>query len=223
MRRKLGMYKHKPFSRQALVGLNYPLSPVRNKSLPNYNSPLRTCLTIRAMRKLSELYSELRQVHRRLESDLRGVRGVSDYEDDVGRREIEIQTQPRHTANTRLGRDDHEVNENADKRNEKRETGPSEQISHQGRRSYDAKRGASNSQSQFQGSPSPSNSVPLETLFTLAPTRPSRPFAMNRQRSKETGKARRRRQHSAIASDDGVDGLDDGVKYTGKPRRSIRR
>lgn len=32
------------------------------------------------MRKLSELYNELRQVHRRLEADLRGVREPNDFE-----------------------------------------------------------------------------------------------------------------------------------------------
>lgn len=45
------------------------------------------------MRKLTELYKELRQVHRRLEADLRGVREPDDFEaDPVPGSEFEINT-----------------------------------------------------------------------------------------------------------------------------------
>ncbi|KAI0566642.1 hypothetical protein FGB62_7g636 [Gracilaria domingensis] len=40
-------------------------------------------LEARSMRKLTELYNELRQVHRRLEADLRGVRDANEFEVDV--------------------------------------------------------------------------------------------------------------------------------------------
>lgn len=48
----------------------------------------------RSMRKLSELYSELRQVHKRLEVDLRGVRETTDYDEagGVGQSAIAVQT-----------------------------------------------------------------------------------------------------------------------------------
>lgn len=45
------------------------------------------------MRKLNDLYNELRQVHRRLEADLRGVRESEDRDPDIiDRSEMEMRT-----------------------------------------------------------------------------------------------------------------------------------
>lgn len=50
----------------------------------------------RSLRKLSELYNELRQVHKRLEKDLRGVADANEYEDGINAgSEFEIHTQAR--------------------------------------------------------------------------------------------------------------------------------
>lgn len=152
------------------------------------------------MRKLTELYSELRQVHRRLESDLRGVRDAPDYEEE-GSRQIEMQTRGRGAVTG-----GNEADENV----EKREMGASESR-------YQAKQ----SRGHAAPSPSRSNSKPLETLFTLAPNHP-RPFVLDRRQSREGGKSRRRRQHSAVGSEQG-DGREDGVKYAGTGRGSARR
>lgn len=173
----------------------------------------------RSMRKLSELYSELRQVHRRLESDLRGVRETPDYNaDSFERAAIEARTRTKHAQEAEEAGDDGRGD------GIKKTSVPeqSEQISFQGAK-YREELGGVNSHSQAPRSPSASNSVPLETLFTLAPQHQTHPFALNRRHSKQTAKSRRRRQHSAAHSEVGADGDETVEKYAGKPRRGTRR
>lgn len=174
------------------------------------------------MRKLSELYSELRQIHRRLEVDLQGARETPEYDlDATDRREIEIQTLGRagKRPTLRAAQDHHEQVDNG---STSRAPDPSERISVQHAKEYDERSRPPRSRSRAAPSHHTTNSAPLDTLFTFAANHESRPFNLNKGLSREIGKGRRNRARSALTSDirEGEEENDD--PHYGKSRRVAR-
>lgn len=152
------------------------------------------------MRKLSELYSELRQIHKRLEVDLRGIREPPDYEavEAVGQSAVEVQTLPNTGHHHQRSRDgvnplDREqvkghIRGQASKRKD------SAQISYPGGRTREI-RGMSASSvpaSSSRRGGDRRHTSQVNPLFELAPKHESNAFELLRRDSSGAGKNRRR-------------------------------
>lgn len=153
------------------------------------------------MRKLNELYGELRQIHRRLEVDLQGVRETPEYDHGAtDHREIEIQTLGR-AGKRPISRAAQDHHERIETRVTSRALDTSERISVQRGRECDERSRPPRPSSRAAPSHQTANSAPLDTLLALAPNRESRPFNLNRGLSREIEKGHRHRARSALTSD----------------------
>lgn len=145
------------------------------------------------MRKLSDLYNELRQVHRRLEVDLRGVRDSKDYDHDIPRHsEMEIKTAGR-SVNMR-----HEESreERVIVHGEEEEMGRSHQASRKLSRMGSIEMAVDRKDQHEQVTPSRTatagSSGVQPNVFSLAPNRGSRTsFEGRRRNAREDGRHRR--------------------------------
>lgn len=157
-----------------------------------------TALKSRSMRKLSELYSELRQVHKRLEVDLRGVREPPDYDEAERIRESAIGVQtfdkggqraPSRQLVAGLARAQSK-GRGQSLENYKRTSYSKDQIQD------DTLRAGRAASSGRRDSDECRSGAALRTLFELAPRHGSRTFDLERRRN-SVGEERNRRSAGA--------------------------
>lgn len=156
------------------------------------------------MRKLNDLYSELRQVHRRLEIDLRGVRDTHElHVDRSERRTLEINTRRRKDPRTSLPIQEHHLPEKVGARVNERARDKSERISMNPagdiEKQYPEPQRESLRSSWTPRSYNSADSKSYEPLFALAP---NHAFSLNRNISREPRKeATRRSRGSSVEHD----------------------
>lgn len=174
------------------------------------------------MRKLNELYNELRQVHRRLEVDLRGVREAPDYDEgNVHQSEIEIKTIGR--SNNRHARKDRENRAPERSGRDGDAAVSSARISLEGSRDITVDKKRATSRAEAPNSGTLGSSAPLETLFNLAPNHTSRSGRDVLAISKKDRNSRGRR-HDRMYSVDGNTEFDDSEnRLTPRLQRPHRR
>lgn len=176
----------------------------------------RVCIyeKLRSMRKLSELYSELRQVHKRLEIDLQHGHNSAEFEaEGVGRSEVQIQTLRR--SENRMDRRGENREELEDEGNGIRARTDREGYK-EGHRRYEKEHIA-------RCSSTAGSSGPQERLFTIAPKQGPRPgFGHHGRRKNVVAKAGRRRERSEN-SETATDYEQVENRLTTRPSRTNRR
>ncbi|CAN8077036.1 unnamed protein product [Agarophyton chilense] len=154
------------------------------------------------MRKLTELYNELRKVHRRLEADLRGVRDANEFELDAPPgSEYEINTYGR--SGNMVSGDGKEIYRGDDDEEVDRSTRDPELLS--GRRRTSREYSDRDQIDRCEGSNIAAQRlpVPADALFNLAPNRsPTTNIRINLPSKNASSRGARRRRHPRLEIED---------------------